>query len=161
MYIAPSSGHISLNLNMPFKLILRRFEVVFWCLKWECCTFWKIDGNSFKSTNTILWLWACHKLVTGLFLYRLAFNPHDCIASNKVDCSKYLNYQANLPITYLCIFAILGAFKISVNAINTLVIKFSCFQEREVVMKPGTIKASVFSTLNSAKADLSELWWKY
>ena len=29
MYIAPSSGHISLNLNMPFKLILRRFEVFF------------------------------------------------------------------------------------------------------------------------------------
>ena len=23
MYIAPSSGHISLNFNMPFKLILR------------------------------------------------------------------------------------------------------------------------------------------
>ena len=32
MYIAPSSGHISLNFNMPFKLILRRFDVVFWCL---------------------------------------------------------------------------------------------------------------------------------
>ena len=56
MYIAPSRGHISLNFNMPFKLILRRFQVVFWCLEWECCTFWKIDGNSFKSTNTILWL---------------------------------------------------------------------------------------------------------
>ena len=56
MYIAPSSGHILLNFNMPFKLILRRFEVVFWCLEWECCTFWKIDGNSFKSTNTVLWL---------------------------------------------------------------------------------------------------------
>ena len=54
MYIAPSSGHISLNFNMPLKLFfLRRFEVVFWCLEWECCTFWKIDGNSFKSTNTI------------------------------------------------------------------------------------------------------------
>ena len=49
MYIAPSSGHISLNFNMPFKFILRRFEVVFWCLEWECCTFWKIDGNSLKS----------------------------------------------------------------------------------------------------------------
>ena len=33
-----------------------RFEAVFWCLEWEWCTFWKIDGNSFKSTNTILWL---------------------------------------------------------------------------------------------------------
>ena len=30
MYTAPSSGHISLNFNMTFKLILRRFEVVFW-----------------------------------------------------------------------------------------------------------------------------------
>ena len=29
MHIAPSSGHISWNFNMPFKLILRRFEVVF------------------------------------------------------------------------------------------------------------------------------------
>ena len=28
MYIAPSSGHISLNLTMPFKLIIRKFEVV-------------------------------------------------------------------------------------------------------------------------------------
>ena len=56
MYRAPSSGHISLNFNMPLKLILRRFEVVFWCLEWECCTFWKNDGNSLKSTNTILWL---------------------------------------------------------------------------------------------------------
>ena len=54
IHVAPSSGHISLNCNMPFKLILRSFEVVFWCLEWECCTFWKIDGNSFKSTNTIL-----------------------------------------------------------------------------------------------------------
>ena len=45
MYIAPSCGHILLNLKLPFKLILRRSEVVFWCLEWECCTFWKIDGN--------------------------------------------------------------------------------------------------------------------
>ena len=29
MYIAPSSGHILLNLNFPFKVILRRFEVAF------------------------------------------------------------------------------------------------------------------------------------
>ena len=32
MYIALSSGHISLNFIMPFKLILMRFDVVFWCL---------------------------------------------------------------------------------------------------------------------------------
>ena len=54
-YIAPSSGHELMNLDLPFKLILRRFEVVFWCVEWVCCTFWKINGNSFKSTNTILW----------------------------------------------------------------------------------------------------------
>ena len=53
MYIAPSSGYISSNVKMPFKLILGRFEVVFWCLQWECCTFWRIDGNSFKFTKTI------------------------------------------------------------------------------------------------------------
>ena len=29
MYIAPSGGHEVLNLKLPFKLILRRFEVVF------------------------------------------------------------------------------------------------------------------------------------
>ena len=39
MYIAPSSGHISLNFNMPFKLILRRFQVVFWYLEWELMLF--------------------------------------------------------------------------------------------------------------------------
>ena len=66
MYIAPSSGHISLNFNMPFKLILRRFEVVFWCLEWECCTFWKTDGNSFKSTNTVtMALRIIYKLTLG------------------------------------------------------------------------------------------------
>ena len=31
-------------------------EVVLWCLEGECCIFKKIDGNSFKSTKTILWL---------------------------------------------------------------------------------------------------------
>ena len=54
-----TSAHISssdcslLNLILPFKVILRRIEVVFWCLKWECCTFQKIDENSFKLTNTL------------------------------------------------------------------------------------------------------------
>ena len=32
VYIAPSSGHEWLKLSLPLKLILRRFEVVFWCL---------------------------------------------------------------------------------------------------------------------------------
>ena len=38
--------------KLLFKLILRRFEVVSWCLEWECCTFWKIERNSFKSINS-------------------------------------------------------------------------------------------------------------
>ena len=54
--IRPSSGHILWNLYLSFKLILRRFEVVFWCLEWECCPFWKTDWNSSKSTKAILWL---------------------------------------------------------------------------------------------------------
>ena len=29
MYIAPSSGHILLNINFPFKLILSKFDAVF------------------------------------------------------------------------------------------------------------------------------------
>ena len=29
MHMAPSSGHALLNLNLSFKLILMRFEVVF------------------------------------------------------------------------------------------------------------------------------------
>ena len=33
MYIAPSIGRSLLNINVPFKLILRMFEVVFGCLK--------------------------------------------------------------------------------------------------------------------------------
>ena len=49
MYIAPSSDYSLLNHNVPFKVIPRRFEVVSWCLEWECCTFQKIDKNSFKS----------------------------------------------------------------------------------------------------------------
>ena len=30
MYIAPSSDHEWLNLNLPFKLILMRFEIAFY-----------------------------------------------------------------------------------------------------------------------------------
>ena len=45
VHVAPSSGRALVNLSLPFELILRRFEVVFWCLEWECC---KIDGNSLK-----------------------------------------------------------------------------------------------------------------
>ena len=48
MYIAPSSGEPLPNINWTCKWIVRRFEVVFWCLEWECCTL-------FKSTNTIFY----------------------------------------------------------------------------------------------------------
>ena len=56
MHIAPSSDHSLLTLNLPFNVILRKFEIVSRCLEWEWCTFQKIDENSFKSTNPILWL---------------------------------------------------------------------------------------------------------
>ena len=56
MYIPPSSGEPLPHINLPLNGFVRRFEVVFWCLEWECCTFWKIYENSFKSTNTVLWL---------------------------------------------------------------------------------------------------------
>ena len=62
---------------MPFKFILKRFEVVFWCLEWECCTFWKIDGNSFKSTNTVLTCTSVCTLVYPLcFLLKGTWNSH-------------------------------------------------------------------------------------
>ena len=42
MYIAPFSDHSLLTPNMPFKVILRKYEVVFW---WDYCTFQKIGEN--------------------------------------------------------------------------------------------------------------------
>ena len=53
MYIASSSGCSLLTLNLPLKVIVGRFEIVF-NVGWECCTFPKIDEKSLKSTN-ILW----------------------------------------------------------------------------------------------------------
>ena len=69
--IAPSSDHSLLSLNLPFKVILWRFEVVFWCLEWKCCTVQKIDEN--HSNPPIPWI-----LYDGLFrhwltLWRLHF----------------------------------------------------------------------------------------
>ena len=54
MYIAPSSDCSLVTPHLPFKVILQRFKVVFWCLEWKCCTFQKIDENSFQSTNMLL-----------------------------------------------------------------------------------------------------------
>ena len=70
MYKAPSSD-CSLTLNLSFKVILRQFQVVFWCLEWECCTFQKINENSFKFTNTILWLtWILSRVIPRLWNYK-------------------------------------------------------------------------------------------
>ena len=54
IYIAPSNDHSLLTLNLHFEVIVKRFEVVFWCLEWECYTFQNTDENSLKSTNTIM-----------------------------------------------------------------------------------------------------------
>ena len=53
-------------------MILRRLEVVFGCLEWECWSFWRIDGNSFKSTNTIVYTMALKKK-HWLTLWRLDY----------------------------------------------------------------------------------------
>ena len=97
MYIAPSSGHISFNCNMPFKLILRRCEVVFWwctCLEWECCTFWKIDGNSLKSTNKY-YMYTCTHVTYYVHLY--GFNYYyfliDLDACNLCSIIKWIKWK--------------------------------------------------------------------
>ena len=60
MYIAPSSDYSLLTIKLPFKVILRRFEVVFWCLEGEMLhTFQTIDENSFKSTMLYYIFKAC------------------------------------------------------------------------------------------------------
>ena len=53
MHKSPYSDHSWLILNLPFKVIVQRFKLVFWCLERECCTFQMIDENSFKSTDTL------------------------------------------------------------------------------------------------------------
>ena len=78
MYIAPSSGHELLKLNLPFKLILRRFEVVFWCLEWECSNIWRTDGNSFKFTNTITALCSFFTLIQSNFSLKNYFYAIFC-----------------------------------------------------------------------------------
>ena len=39
IYIVPSSECSLLILSLSLKVIPKRFDIVFWCLKWECCTF--------------------------------------------------------------------------------------------------------------------------
>ena len=54
MYIAPSSDHSLLTLNLPFKVILYRDLRLFSASRVKILHFSK--ENSFKSTNTIIWL---------------------------------------------------------------------------------------------------------
>ena len=61
-------------------MILRRFEVAFWCLQWECYTFWKTDGNSFKSTNTYTMALTV-PMIHGLFITKLFVLPLQCQGS--------------------------------------------------------------------------------
>ena len=72
MYIAPSSVLcIEWTLICLFKLILRRFEVVFWCLEWECCRLLKdFVGNSFKSTHTIALKKKIHSWNVGFLFWK-------------------------------------------------------------------------------------------
>ena len=54
------------------KVIRRKFEIVFWCLEWECCTVQNIDENSFKSTNTVLWFECIYPWsLPGMFPYAM------------------------------------------------------------------------------------------
>ena len=48
MYIAPSGDHSLPTLNVPFKVILWRFEVVFGRLEWKYCSFQKIKCKFIK-----------------------------------------------------------------------------------------------------------------
>ena len=72
MYKAPSCDHSLLTLILPLIVILRNYEVVFWCMEWAKCTFKKIDENSFNSTSTILW----HAQVT----FRLEFDSNSWLS---------------------------------------------------------------------------------
>ena len=102
MYIAPSSDHSLLTPNLPFKVILREFEVVFWCLEWECCTFQKIDENSFKSTNTIKVL---HVWLKGQWFLqydkRNTVNSAyvEAIGTEKIACQLSTLKKINLYVT--------------------------------------------------------------
>ena len=100
MYIAPSSGHISLNFIMPFKLILRRFEVVFWCLEWECSTFWKIDGNWIKSLTLAFLIGA---IETG---------------ANVVHSPSHISSRLGLGLSFMLAF-IIGAIVTGANVVHS------------------------------------------
>ena len=60
-WIASSSIWSLLTVNLPFKVILRMFEVLFWCLEWECRTFSK-DWWKFIQTHQTYTMALCTTL---------------------------------------------------------------------------------------------------
>ena len=104
MYIALSSGHTSFNFNMPFqtdsKETVRLFSIK--CLEWKYCTFWKIDGNPFQFTKTILAL----IMVGGWFFAKCPFSCPDTLTlyRRKICCSSILfKTYLSLSNTFLII----------------------------------------------------------
>ena len=94
MYIAPSSGGPLPNFNLPFKWILRRFEVVFRCLECECCTFrinwWKFIQICQYYTMALI----CADLVTHCKCLTkiswMLFSPHKaCLLSPSKNFANY------------------------------------------------------------------------
>ena len=69
IYIAPSRGHSLLTPSLPFKVILRRFEVVFWCLEWDCVADWWKFIQIHQYYTTALMKWADFS-----FLFSKAFD---------------------------------------------------------------------------------------
>ena len=85
MYIAPSIGE-------PLIALLRRFEVVLWCLEWECCTLFKILMK-INSNPPILYygfkIGYCRLCLDDLNEFQSDFhNP-----TGKVICSTYSHAQ--------------------------------------------------------------------
>ena len=79
----------------------KRFEVVFWCLEWKGCTFLflKIYENSFKSINTILWLWLNIPAIKILFTIYLQQN----VLQRFLLIAEYSN-ESNPLSTKSCLF---------------------------------------------------------
>ena len=89
-YMAPSSDHPLLTLKLPFKVILRRFQAVFWCLELERCAFQKTDENSFKSANYEVELYCRNK-------GRLLGIPFDLYHAHVLQCSNlYVHSSTNV-----------------------------------------------------------------
>ena len=102
----PSSDHSLLTLNLPFEVILRWCEVVFWCLEWECCTFQKIDENSFKSSNN------------------MALSEPSQDSNLLVNCSD-MHIKSTVMAMFHLLFFLLPSLSLSTNASQILTVKSS------------------------------------